>query len=451
MSARELIFNTHGNEKQKEAWRAWADTTITDIVYGGAKGTGKSYLGCAVIFADALTYPGTHYFIARKTGSDLTKFTIPSINEVLTDFNIPQTMWRYNGQDNFYTLYNDSRVYLLAAKYLPSDPQYQRFGSMQMTRGWIEEAGEFETDAKRNLQISIGRWKNDEYNLTGKLLQTCNPSKNYLYAEYYRPHKEGRLEPYKRFIQALPEDNKRLDSGYIEHLHRTLTGVQKQRLLFGNWEYDDDPDALINYDAILDAFNNDHVQPDPARKYITADIAAQGSDHFRVGVWYGFVLVDHLSMPKSGGAEIIEAINRMRAKHGVRPSNVVYDSDGVGAFVGGKGGFIVNAKPFLNGSSPVGDEDKGFQNLKTQCYYYLADRINAGQMYLKAITEPHDREQVKEELEQVKSYDSDKDGRLKILPKDQVKANIGRSPDWSDMLMMRMYFELPHKRLPGML
>lgn len=450
MSARELTFNTYGNDKQKEAWRAWADPAITDIVYGGAKGTGKSYLGCAVIFSDALTYPGTHYFIARKTGSDLTKFTIPSINEVLTDFGIPQTMWRYNGQDNFYTLYNDSRVYLLAAKYLPSDPQYQRFGSMQMTRGWIEEAGEFETDAKRNLQISIGRWKNDEYNLTSKLLQTCNPSKNYLYAEYYRPYKEGRLEPYKRFIQALPEDNRRLDSGYIEHLHRTLTGVQKQRLLFGNWEYDDDPTALIAYDAILDLFGNSHIQAH-GNKYITADIATQGSDHFRVGVWHGFVLIDALSMPKSGGAEIIDAINTLRTKHQVRPGNIVYDADGVGSFIGGKGGFIETAKAFQNGGRPVGDDDKNYQNLKTQCYYYLADKINEGAIWLKAITSETDKDQVIGELEQVKSYNADKDGKIQILPKDQVKANIGRSPDWSDMLMMRMYFELPHKKLPGML
>lgn len=175
---RKLIFDTHGNDKQKAAWRAWLNPDVTDIIYGGAKGTGKSYLGCAAIFSDALTYPGTHYFIARKTGADLTKFTIPSINEVLTDMEVPQSMYKFNGQDNFYTCHNGSRVYLLAAKYLPSDPEYQRFGSMQMTRGWIEEAGEFETDAKRNLQISIGRWKNDLYNLTGKLLQTCNPSKN---------------------------------------------------------------------------------------------------------------------------------------------------------------------------------------------------------------------------------------------------------------------------------
>jgi hypothetical protein len=36
----------------------------------------------------------------------------------------------------------------------------------------------------------------------------------------------------------------------------------------------------------------------------------------------------------------------------------------------------------------------------------------------------------------------DKDGRKKILPKDKVKEAIGRSPDHSDALMMRMWFEM---------
>ena len=85
-------------------------------------------------------------------------------------------------------------VYLIEAKYMPSDPLYYRFGSMQMTRGWIEEAGEFDVAAKNNLAASIGRWKNDIYKIAGKLLQTCNPSKNYLYRDYYKKSKEGKLE-----------------------------------------------------------------------------------------------------------------------------------------------------------------------------------------------------------------------------------------------------------------
>ncbi|HVI80408.1 MAG TPA: hypothetical protein VM715_20095, partial [Candidatus Acidoferrum sp.] len=47
-----------------------------------------------------------------------------------------------------------------------------------------------------------------------------------------------------------------------------------------------------------------------------------------------------------------------------------------------------------------------------------------------------------QELEHVKRRDPDKDGKLKVLQKDEIKELLGRSPDFADMLMMRMFFEL---------
>ena len=47
-----------------------------------------------------------------------------------------------------------------------------------------------------------------------------------------------------------------------------------------------------------------------------------------------------------------------------------------------------------------------------------------------------------EELRQIKRLDTSADEPLKIAPKEDVKEAIGRSPDYSDMMMMRMYFIL---------
>jgi len=46
-----------------------------------------------------------------------------------------------------------------------------------------------------------------------------------------------------------------------------------------------------------------------------------------------------------------------------------------------------------------------------------------------------------EELEQVKRDKIDSDGKLTILSKEKVKELLGRSPDYSDALMMRMWFK----------
>ena len=428
-----IVFDTHNNGKQLKVCEYWIDDITSDIVYGGSKGSGKSYLGASLIFGDALIYPGTHYFIARKKLNDLRKFTIPTIHEVLNNFGITNAYYKYNGQDNFYQLYNDSKVFLLEAKYLPSDPQFMRFGSMQMTRGMIEEAGEFERDAKENLEASIGRWKNDEYGLKGKLLQTCNPSKNYLYKDYYLPNKKGELQDYKKFVQAFPEDNKMLDKGYLDNLNRILSKNAKERLLKGNWEYDDDPTALCDYENILAILENDHVHG--GKKYLTADVARMGSDKAVIMVWEGYKVIEIVEFDISKTTDLQRVINALRTKHGIPKHRCVADEDGVG------GGVVDNTgvRGFINGSRPFGKEN--YQNLKTQCSYKLAEHIESNDLYIECDLSNKQKEEITEELEQLKTYNSDREGKLRVLPKEKIKENIGRSPDYLDTLLMRCYFD----------
>lgn len=438
-----LEFDTHGNEKQKEAARAWVDPAIADIVYGGSKGGAKSFTGCSLIFGDALIYPGTHYFIARKKLNDLNKFTIPSIHEVFGIWGITPAYYSFNGQHNYFTLYNKSRVYLLEAKFQPGDPLYARFGSMQMTRGWIEEAGEFELEAKNNLHASIGRWKNEEYNLPGKLLQTCNPQKNYLYSDYYKPWKEGKLEPWKKFIQALPQDNKMLDAGYLEHLRRTLTLSERKRLLEGEWEYDDDPQKLFDYNKILELFTNEFVTSSN-QIYLSADIAYEGSDLFVIGIWQGLKLVYIEAIDKIDEVLVSKKIQDLRLKWRVPLGNVIYDGDGLKTFVrhSAEQGTLAGAVRFHNGGKARFDEK--YYNLKAQCYFKLAELVENNEIY---IATKEYRKQIIEELEQIrKLVRKDDNDPHRLEKKKDLKDRLGRSPDFADMIMMRCYYELTAKK-----
>lgn len=437
-----LEFNSNGNSKQKECGKAWANDDIDEVLYGGAKGGGKSFIGCSLIFADAFMYPNTQYFIARKQLNDLRRFTIPSIYEVLNGWGIPQKSYKYNGQDNYFELHNDSRVLLLDCRYLPSDPQYQRFGSMQFTRGWIEEGGEFDYDSYSNLKISIGRWKNKEYNLKGKLLITANPSKNFLYKNFYQPYKSGTLERWKAFIQALPYDNKMLPKEYIESLERTLKGAEKQRLLHGLWEYDDDPTALCDYDKILAIFENDQI-PTDKETYLTADIARFGSDLCVIGVWKGWELIEVHTLAISAMTEVQGLIHTLRLRYNIPKGNCIADEDGVGGGVVDNTGIV----GFKNNSSPLDENGQAtsYKNLQTQCLYKLAERINNNGIYISAELSEKTKERIIEELEQIKS--DNKDGqRLSVINKDTIKQNIGRSPDYRDMILMREYFDLKPKK-----
>ena len=427
-----LTFDTHGNEKQKEAAKYWIDKTTFEIDYGGAKGGGKSFLGCNLVFGDAFMYPETHYFIAREALNDLRKYTIPSIHEVFESWGITQDYYKFNGQDNLFNLYNKSKVYLLEAKYLPSDPLFYRFGSMQMTRGWIEEGGQMAEAAKNNLAASIGRWNNDKYNLPGKLLITTNPSKNFLYNNY-KKWRQGKLEDHIKFIQALPTDNKMLESGYLEHLERTLSPNEKERLLYGNWEYDDDPSALCSYDKILEIFTNDFISLS-GKKYITCDVARFGSDKIVIGLWNGF-RVKAYTFEKKAITESYALVDKLRRDNNIPLHNVICDEDGVG------GGLVdmLKCKGFINNSKALNGEN--YYNLQAQCAFKLAERINNNGIYFEC-SDNKIKEDTVQELEHLKEKDIDKDGKKGIVGKDHVKSLIGRSPDYRDMLLMREWFEL---------
>ena len=108
---------------------------------------------------------------------------------------------------------------------------------------------------------------------------------------------------------------------------------------------------------------------------------------------------------------------------------------------------ILRCKGFVNNSraleNPITKTKENFDNLKSQCYYKLAELVNANKIYINA--DGKQKQLIIEELEQVKQKSVDSDTSKGIIPKDRVKALIGRSPDFSDCLAMRMIFEYTPK------
>ena len=440
------------NNKQLQAGEAWVDDTVEELLYGGAKGGGKSYLGASLIFGDALLYPETHYFIARKELNDLRKFTIPTIHEVFQNFGLDIAKYaKYNGQDNVFELYNKSKVFLIACKEEPSDPLFERFGSMQMTRGWLEEAGEVPENAKSNLWLSIGRWKNDTYKLKKKLLITANPKKGWMKRDFVDPFKKNELPFSKRYIQAFATDNPYLPQDYLKSLSEEKDTIRRQRLWEGNWDYDEDQNSLISGDALTDSFTNT-IQKDGG-KYMVVDVARLGRDTTVISLWDGLELYGINQYSKQGTDVTVQNIKDTATIERIPYSNILIDEDGVG---GGVVDNLFGVKGFTANSSPVPTKTQiherlmriehflatkiSFANLKSQCGWKLAELINEHKIVFKTTDY---RDKIIEELSSMlrdKEVDGEQKKRLK--PKDEVKEEIGRSPDIGDVILMRMFFEL---------
>lgn len=454
----DIEFRTK-NSKQLQAVEAWIDNTTEEILYGGGKGGGKSYLGASLISGDALIYPNTYYFIARAELTDLRKFTIPTIHEVFKNWGLKiEEYTTFNGQDNCYNFTNGSKVFLLACKEIPSDPLFERFGSMQMTRGWIEEGGEIAETAKSNLWLSIGRWKNQEYGLKKKLLITANPKKGWMKRDFIDPYKQRCLPKSRKFISALVIDNPYLPQDYVDTLRNEKDVVRRQRLFEGNWDYDEDLDSLISFDALTDAFSNTITKD--GNKYMIIDVARLGQDSTVFSFWDGLELYKIEQFHKQDTQTTIQKAKDFASAEKIPYSHIIVDEDGIGGAVVdgmfGVKGFIAQTTPLPTASEIRARQQKiehhlipkrNFTNLKTQCAFKLAELINEHKI---AFSVPEYREIIIEELSALlRQKDIDSDGKLKIKSKEDVKAELGKSPDIGDTIIYRAWFELQKETIPS--
>jgi len=429
--------------KQAVAWLKLTDETTTEIGYGGAGGGGKSILGCLWIIIMCIKYPGVHYFIGRKELVNLKRTTLISFFEVVQILGYKNDeLFGINWQNNIVTFHNGSKIFLLDMAYKPTDPLYTRFGGLLLTGGFIDESAETEYKAIDIIRTRLGRWKNKEYGLRPKLLEAFNPAKNHVYQRFYKPWKEKSLPAHKVFIKALPTDNPHLSPDYLEQL-KNSDEVTKQRLLYGNFEYDDDPSCLVGYEAILDLFTNEHVEA-AYEKYISSDIAMQGRDLFVITSWEGLRCKIPVVKEKSTGKEVIEDIKRISIEKSIPRSHIVCDSDGLGSYIEG---FLNNIKTFHGGAKPR--NTKEFRNLKAECAFKLAELINKREIFIEC-DDLVLRNKIIQELEQLKRDNVDKDEVKKsIISKELMKENIGRSPDFLDCLLMRMIFEISASYTPS--
>lgn len=417
--------------KQKIAMRYLLDDTTTEVLYGGAAGGGKSFLGCAYSIILCLQYPGIRGMIGRSKLDTLKKTTLNTFFDICNQWSIKSgTHYTYNGQSNVIKFYNGSEIILKDLFLYPSDPNYDSLGSLELTFAFLDEVSQLTEKAKQIVSSRL-RYRLDEYGLIPKLLMTCNPSKGWVYQSYYKPDREGALPEHRRFIQALVDDNRHISKHYRDQLGN-LDEISKARLLRGDWEYDDSQDQLIHYDSIVNMFSA--VVP-TGDKYITADIARYGKDKTCIMYWNGLQASQIVVLDSSSMVEVADRIQEIQNREAVPLTNIIVDEDGVGG--GCKD--ILRCLGFQNNSKPLMKEN--YQNLKTQCYYKLADMINKGQIGVST-NDIKFKEHLIQELEQVRRINMDRDSKLSILGKDKVKDLIGRSPDYSDTMMMRMYYEI---------
>ena len=173
--------------KQFEAFERLNDSETSEILYGGAAGSGKSWLGCIWLVTSCLKYPGSRWLMGRAVLKTLKETTLLSLFDVCKTFKLESGRdFRYNQQSGVIRFSNGSEIYLKDLFLYPSDPEFDSLGSTEYTGCFIDEASQVSVKAKNVIQSRL-RYKNDDYGIIPKSLYTSNPSMNWLFLEFYKP------------------------------------------------------------------------------------------------------------------------------------------------------------------------------------------------------------------------------------------------------------------------
>nr|WP_226992504.1 phage terminase large subunit [Bacteroides graminisolvens] len=117
--------------------------------------------------------------MARKTLKSLKESTWNTIRAVIKRWGLIEDVhYRVNNLAGTLTFWNDSIILMLEMADLPSDPNFERFGSMEATICAVDEVSEIGQKAIEVL-FSRLRWRTHETFMVSKMLLTTNPTTNW--------------------------------------------------------------------------------------------------------------------------------------------------------------------------------------------------------------------------------------------------------------------------------
>lgn len=220
------------------------------IIFGGARGGGKSWMVRTKAKLLALRYPGIKILIVRSTYPELTENHInPLKMELKSTWRKEDRIAAYNQTEHKFTFSNGSTIHL---SYCARDDDLGHFQGHEYDIIFIDEATK-QTEYQIKGIAACMRGVND---FPKRMYLTCNPGgKGYQYIKRLKDREfmnNERPEDYT-FIQSLVTDNTALMQSNPDYIHQleALPPKLREAWLHGNWdiyegqffeEFRDDPD-----------------------------------------------------------------------------------------------------------------------------------------------------------------------------------------------------------------
>ena len=435
--------------RQTECWDALDDPAVDEVMYGGAKGGGKSVLACYWSWATANEIAKKYVphrrsdpipvgFMGRKIGKDFKETTLETWKRF-----IPHELYEIKGDPP--VLIIRDRVKILTGG-LDRREEINKFNSAELAFYVIDQAEETEYDDVSVLSAaSHNRLIINGHCFPGKGLYTANPAQCWLKNDFILSPTKNR-----RFIQALPGDNEYLPAAYM----RTLEDSFRHRpdllkaYLFGDWDAFEGESQVIKDLWMREAFLRTDKRWPFIRRYLSIDCARFGKDDTVILVMENSDILDKVIMPYCKTTDISGRAARLSHIHG--DCTVVVESTGADLGAGvideldDMGVETVQFNPSLPATRP-----DDFYSLRCEAWDNAAKIMCDGSMGENVVFTLTDHENPGES----QRHGMDRitrgqlcspqyfwrSGKFVVEYKEETKKRLGNSPDHADAYVIALW------------
>lgn len=227
-------------------------------------------------------------------------------------------------------------------------------------------------------------------------------------------------------IHAITSDNKLISEEQIALMKKTCVDENSWRREFYGEEVDDENGGVIFTSALLSENESIHVGVPSIGYCIGMDCSGLGNDSNVIIVRSENEILEIIDKTVSTAADLASVVRGIVMARGRDKLSHICIDEAYGLDVGNRleeMGLPVYLIPF--GGVP---DNKAYANKRAELYFNLKKGIEENGLF--GMTE-----EIHRELKATK-YKLNNSNRIQIIPKDEIKLNLGRSPDFADALAL---------------
>lgn len=434
-------FRPKLSERQSLAYWTLLEQDVNELLYGGAKGGGKSVFGCYWMYIEACELIKKHFMAAREhpvpIGFMGRKQSVDFNNTTLET-------WKMFIPPEGYRIKEQAKEIIIGERVkidyggLDRTEDIRKFNSAAYARIFIDQAEEITIDDAGMLRGTINRPVGGQM-IAGKMLWTANPAQCWLKIEFIEA-----LKKHQRFVPALPADNPWLPQIYMDQLKDAFEHRPEllEAYLHGSWDAAEEADQAIKSNWVTAALKKRPWEQYVSHKVITCDPARFGDAETVIYYLEDGTIKDQVIYGQKDTMHTVGRITHMAHEKGV--ATIVVDSIGIGAGIVDRLREMANTDTqtpirhviAINGAEKSTRPEK-YLNVRAEVWDKVARKFSDGQVVLASDEiKKNVRDMLKLQHQLCTPRYQFKNGKLAIESKEQIIKRLGHSPDRADAYVM---------------